>query len=552
MAANEKPWDLTQVPAEIWEKAKVREPEIRALVFDPPPKRARAEAISKAADRLGLEYKYLYRLIKRYQADPRTEALLPRKEGPREGRRKIDLRAEEIIEEEIRKTYLSMNKPSKAYLLLCIHSRCNAERVPRPSRRTVETRLSAISEREKIKRRLGARKAAEKFDPIKGSLVAERPLQIIQIDHTRADVLAVDEETREVIGRPWVTIAVDVCTRAYCGFRVSFDAPSVATVAACLTHAVMDKASWLAKRGLKDPWPVQGLPETIHVDNGPEFHAHSFERACENYAIRLDYRPKGKPQFGGHIERRIKDLSKELHFLDGTTFSNVRERGAYDSEGTACLTIRDIQKIITKIIIQQNGTFHEGILTTPNAKWEKGTAGKSLRMPADMATFLIDFLPFEERTVQRDGIHLFGIKYWHEALLPSLENNSKVVVHYEPADLSKVYVRDGTGQFLEIRYKDFRRPAISKWELRAVRAAARAQGRLGVDEEMIFRMIEQRRDIQKKARATSKRARQELARSKRDEAPPLAGAGKVKLISAEDDDDIPLVLPYWEQRPEDE
>ena len=36
------------------------------------------------------------------------------------------------------------------------------------------------------------------------------PLELMQIDHTLADVIVVDEIDREPIGRPWLTLAIDV------------------------------------------------------------------------------------------------------------------------------------------------------------------------------------------------------------------------------------------------------------------------------------------------------------------------------------------------------
>lgn len=47
-----------------------------------------------------------------------------------------------------------------------------------------------------------------------GHYGAERPLAAVQIDHTRVDVVAVDEETREPIGRPWITLR-STCSRAW-------------------------------------------------------------------------------------------------------------------------------------------------------------------------------------------------------------------------------------------------------------------------------------------------------------------------------------------------
>ena len=546
---------IDRIPDKVWEMAKAREIEIRRLVFNPPEKSARAEVIKKMGVELGVSHKHVYRLIKRYAADPRTESLVTRKDGPKGGDSKLDPRVEKIIEEQIEQTYLTMNKPSKAHLFLCVRRHCNAQQLQMPSRRTVERRLAAIAQREKVKRRLGARKAEELFGPIKGSLTADYPLHILQIDHTRADVLAVEAETMEVIGRPWISLAVDVFSRSYCGFRVSFDPPSVATVAACLTHAVMDKTAWLAERSLTEDWLAAGLPDVIHVDNGPEFHAQTFQRTCENYGIYLDYRPPGKPQFGGHIERRIQDLSKEIHLLEGTTFSNIRERGAYDSEGTARYTLREIEWLITTIIVEQNAKWHEDIGTSPNAKWKHGVAGKPLRMPNDMVTFLIDFLPSTERSVRRDGIHLFQLKYWHEALLPFLDNKHKVAVHYNPADLSKVYIRDRSGHYIEVWYKDLRHPPISLWELRAVKSAARKQGRLGVDEATIFRMAHEREEFRKSIRTKSRRARLELARTPRHgDGPRLISNAHAKLrelSNVDSDDDAPITLPYWEpERPE--
>jgi len=35
-----------------------------------------------------------------------------------------------------------------------------------------------------------------------GELRASQPLEIVQIDHTKADIFVVDEETREPLGRP--------------------------------------------------------------------------------------------------------------------------------------------------------------------------------------------------------------------------------------------------------------------------------------------------------------------------------------------------------------
>src|SRR5215467_12427668 len=59
-----------------------------------------------------------------------------------------------------------------------------------------------------------------------GEYSASRPLEVVQIDHTRADVFVVDEQTRTPIGRPWLTLASDVYSRIVPGFYLTMDAPS--------------------------------------------------------------------------------------------------------------------------------------------------------------------------------------------------------------------------------------------------------------------------------------------------------------------------------------
>jgi hypothetical protein len=48
-------------------------------------------------------------------------------------------------------------------------------------------------------------------------------LEIVQIDHTQADVLIVDRFTRKVIGRPWLSVAIDLATRTVPAFFIGME-----------------------------------------------------------------------------------------------------------------------------------------------------------------------------------------------------------------------------------------------------------------------------------------------------------------------------------------
>src|ERR1039457_3487951 len=98
-------------------------------------------------------------------------------------------------------------------------------------------------------KRFGAKAARQAFAPVHASSVSLLlPMDVVQIDHTPADVIVVDDHDRQPIGRPWLTLALDVASRAVLGFYVSLDAPSLASVAMVLTHAVLPKEQWLADR----------------------------------------------------------------------------------------------------------------------------------------------------------------------------------------------------------------------------------------------------------------------------------------------------------------
>jgi putative transposase len=78
---------------------------------------------------------------------------------------------------------------------------------------------------------------------IPGTLEATQALELVQIDHTLADVIIVDSHHRRSIGRPWLSLAIDVATRSVLGFHVGLEAPSALAVA---TPFAIRLAPWKA------------------------------------------------------------------------------------------------------------------------------------------------------------------------------------------------------------------------------------------------------------------------------------------------------------------
>jgi putative transposase len=127
---------------------------------------------------------------------------------------------------------------------------------------------------------------------------------VVQIDHTPVDLMLVDDVHRRPIGRPWLTLAIDVFSRMVAGCSVSFDPPGALAVGLCLAHAILPKDAWLARHEMTTPWPIWGVMDTVHADNAKEFRGAMLRKACEEYRIDLQWRPVARPHFGGHIEER--------------------------------------------------------------------------------------------------------------------------------------------------------------------------------------------------------------------------------------------------------
>ncbi|CAM3664809.1 hypothetical protein POHY109586_18920 [Polaromonas hydrogenivorans] len=101
-----------------------------------------------------------------------------------------------------------------------------------------------------------------------GHLVSNIPLEWVQIDHTQADVFVVDERLRKPIGRPWLSVAIDVATRCVVAIYVTMERPNAATVALLLTRVVLPKTQWLKSIGVDLDWPMQGILQRGYPPNG--------------------------------------------------------------------------------------------------------------------------------------------------------------------------------------------------------------------------------------------------------------------------------------------
>ena len=496
-----------------WEIARRREAAVQRILASA----NIAEQVVRAANEIGVSRRTVFRWIATFREQPRTSALLPKPMGPPSGSVRLDDRVSKLIDEVIRDVYLSKVRAKMEEVVRMVALRCTELGLKAPSRKPVLARLSMLDLAVVARARLQASEAASLVDYVPGTYKVQRPLEVIQIDHTLADIIVVDEQYRLPIGRPWLTLAIDVATRVIVGFYVSLEAPSSTSVALCLSMAVLPKEQWLKHRGLECIWPIWGLPKAVHADNGADFTAAALRRGCDEHGMKLILRPIANPHYGGHIERLIGTLMGRVHLLPGTTGSNPQDRGDYPSESEARLTMAELEQwLALEICEQYHRREHKGLGRSPLSAWQQTMSNDNFvrSLPEQPDQFTVSFLPFEQRKLRRDGIHMFHIRYWDNVLPALVKPGNPFLVRYDPRNLSKVWVTGPDQRYHAIPYADLSLPPITLWEHRAALASLKAQGNSSVDQPAIFQAVLKQRALIEKASAKTKSARRLSQRQK--------------------------------------
>ena len=395
--------DLILISDADWQEAKHREVILKPLADKP---ECTLDEAKQAAQQLGLAWRQVYNLLNRYRDyDRQLLALIPQKSTGGKGKPRLKLITEKIIQDVVTEGFLSQQCTKISLIAERIIRCCKISGVTPPSERTVRRRIENLS-CQLVEESRSSRHASKQYTSVQGYFPPTKyPHDIWQIDHTPVDLIIVDEVFRKPIGRPYLTLAIDVNSRCIPGFCLTLEAPSTVSVGLCLTHSVFDKEEWLASRDIKTHWPIWGKPRCIHLDNAAEFHGEALKRGCEAHGINIIYRPYQEPHYGGIIERVIGTMMQLVHSLPGTTFSNIQEKGDYPSEKKAVLTLSELEYWLTIAITDYyHQKVHKGIHFPPIEQYRDailGSEGKTgVGYPPKIhnkQAFLIDFLPIEWR-----------------------------------------------------------------------------------------------------------------------------------------------------------
>ncbi len=335
------------------------------------------------------------------------------------------------------------------------HGRHPDDLVPMPSMQSLRSVLKSIDPYAVYKERFGADAARVKFRRALGSKLVENPLDRVEIDHTRLNLIVVDPSTGMVIGRPWLSLAIDYDTRAILAFHLSMAAPSSSTLATLLIKIISPKTGLReAYPDLKHDWNMYGIPKLIAVDNGLEFHSSSFKDACMQLGISIQYMARKTPWWKARIERNVGTVNNHLSSLmpGGQTFRSIQEKGDANPHKTACMTLDMIEQLMTLWVVDfYHQDMHRSLRTSPQYVWDTKANPESIELLEDLSVLKAICGNIAFRRLFHYGIEINNVRY-NSLELTKLHHAGikEVTLRWNSEDVGSVIVYTKDGQHIEV------------------------------------------------------------------------------------------------------
>jgi putative transposase len=398
---------------------------------------------------------------KKWDLTEDIRALVPVKTGPK--KHTINDEVMEIIDEVLNEYEYRAERFATAQIHSEVILRIREDNMLRKENKLKEVSFSTVHRRRKQKldqykkdrQKHGSIQAKLNKEGVKQEIIVKRPLERVEIDWTRLDVMLIDPSDLKP-KRPWLVYGIDRCTGYPLGFIVTFKPVDSGTLKQLMLHIVMPKnyVQMLYPK-VENEWLAYGIPKCVVVDNASVNDSYEFEDACYQLGIEdVQFCTVGAGHQKPAIERAFRTLNSSLvHTLQGTTFSNIFERGLYDSEGKACITIEAfiyMAHLVLVDLIANSYSSKRG--DTPSELWKKGIyEHKHISQMVPRNIMELKLLMMEGsvvRTIQPQGVVIENEFYYSQELIDlktELEKNNKsgeVRVRYDTSDMRRVYVFD--------------------------------------------------------------------------------------------------------------
>jgi putative transposase len=318
------------------------------------------------------------------------------------------------------------------------------------------------------------------------------------MDSTRTDIVVIDDEDLLPFGKLTLTWSLDAATRYPLGLYLGFEPESYLSVKHCLYHTICNKADVRERYGTQHDWVAFGTPFELMVDRAKAFKSKHLRDACRVLGIGLQFGPPRTPVFRAGVERLFETTNTgTLHMLPGTTFSDPRQRGDYESLKQACISMEELDRILHIWVVDIYAhEYHRGLKGIPAQRWEAMLEkGYYPRVPASSQELNILLGAIEHRTIQPYGIEWETMYYNSPDLRPvrlrmERMEDRQVLFKYDPGDLGRIWVFDPfEKEYIEApakaqnyacglslwKHRVIRRYALHKWSKVNIGLLAEAQ-----------------------------------------------------------------------------
>ncbi len=398
----------------------------------------------------------VYRWYKAYISHQDTRALIPRFDNRGHSGQQMHNRVVELFREAVEEAFRASPSANITAISTRLAGKIYAENATRPPDeqlvvpvlRTVYRWFNKLEAYDQTRLAKGKTVADRQYRITKAGPAVSGILMRVEVDHTPLDLFLIDEITHLPLGRPTLTMYLDVYSRFPIGYYLSFGGTSASAVVGGLRHAILPKSpvkEVVPDLPIQHKWPCYGLISLLVADNGLEFYSSALDSVAMDLGMSIHYCPKRQPWFKGAIERYLQTFNFTLsHQLPGTSLARLEHRGDYDSQKHALLTLAEFKHILEKWLLDIYAQKkHRGIGTTPWAKWHEGLQHHTPALPNSLDELQRRIGLVEERTLRHDGILLKGIRYAGPNLEPILRAwgpSVKLRLVFDPEDLGSIQV----------------------------------------------------------------------------------------------------------------
>lgn len=370
--------------------------------------------------------------------------------------------------------------------------RLRSERLTQPSRKLFRRLLALIPDYDKDAARFGRQYAQAKYRTRLHIRLTERPLQRAEADHTRLDILVVDDKTKAPLGRPWLTVVIDDFTRVVLGYALTFDSPSCCSVSKALKSAFKPKFAKDRYPAVENEWFAFGVPVELGIDNGLEFHSYELQQVCLELGCDLDYAPRKTPWFKGKVEKFNATINRgAVTNNPGKTFSNVLEKEDYDPTKHAVLTKNQLEALLNKFFCDvYHQKPHMALGCSPAEMWKSHIQELDVGLVPDFTRFDAILGLRETRVLSHAGIRYEGLFYNSsemEAIRKRDGTEIEVEIRVDRDDLSSIIVlspRTKEPIRVECLTPDYAE-GLSLWQHKVCKAYAAKNRKEGIDPETV-------------------------------------------------------------------